>query len=352
MAINLADKFSSKVAERFKKNSLTGSAFGSEYEFTGVKTVKIYSVNTVPLGDYTRSGSSRYGTPNELEDSIQELTMTQDKAFTYTIDKGNDKEQLNIKSATKSLRREIDEVVTPYLDKYRFNVWTHQAGNIVKLAAAVSKSNIIEYIMDATATLDNALVPTEGRKLYVKTSVYKLLKQSTEFISIEKLGEKAVAKGEVGEVDGMPVIRVPDSYFPSGVAFFVSHKNALLAPAKLQDYKIHTDPPGINGNLVEGRILHDAFVLGTKAAALYTALESSATQASAPTLNVATSGECTIAATGGTAYYTTDGTDPRYSSTALPYSAKLTGLTAGAVVKAYNKPTSGFASAVAEATAT
>ena len=41
------------------------------------------------------------------------------------------------------------------------------------------------------------------------------------------------------------------------------------APAKLEDYKIHQDPPGISGSLVEGRVNYDAFVLDNKKSALY-----------------------------------------------------------------------------------
>ena len=38
---------------------------------------------------------------------------------------------------------------------------------------------------------------------------------------------------------------------------------------KLQDYRIHSDPPGISGSLVEGRVVYDAFVLQNKAKAIY-----------------------------------------------------------------------------------
>ena len=38
---------------------------------------------------------------------------------------------------------------------------------------------------------------------------------------------------------------------------------------KLEDYRVHADPPGISGSLVEGRIVYDAFVLDNKAKAIY-----------------------------------------------------------------------------------
>jgi len=42
-----------------------------------------------------------------------------------------------------------------------------------------------------------------------------------------------------------------------------------VAPTKLEDYSIRRNPPGINGVLVEGRIIYDAFVMENKAKAIY-----------------------------------------------------------------------------------
>lgn len=47
------------------------------------------------------------------------------------------------------------------------------------------------------------------------------------------------------------------------------HKSATVAPLKLEDYKVHEDAPGYSGNLVEGRICYDAFVLENKAKGIY-----------------------------------------------------------------------------------
>ena len=49
----------------------------------------------------------------------------------------------------------------------------------------------------------------------------------------------------------------------------IVHPVATVAPTKLEDYTAHTNPPGISGSLVEGRICYDAFVLDNKAKAIY-----------------------------------------------------------------------------------
>ena len=49
----------------------------------------------------------------------------------------------------------------------------------------------------------------------------------------------------------------------------VAHPCATVAPTKLEEYKLHKNPPFISGDLVEGRIVYDAFVLDNKKMAIY-----------------------------------------------------------------------------------
>lgn len=83
------------------------------------------------------------------------------------------------------------------------------------------------------------------------------------------MATKLSYKGLVGEIDGVPVIKVPTSYLPKNCEFIITHPIATINPKKLSDYKIHRDPPGINGNLVEGRVRYDTFVLEGKKDAIY-----------------------------------------------------------------------------------
>ena len=73
-----------------------------------------------------------------------------------------------------------------------------------------------------------------------------------------------LVNGQVGEIDGVKLIRVPDSYLPTNCLFVITHPSVTVAADKLAEYKVHDNPPGINGNLVEGRVYYDAFVLDAK----------------------------------------------------------------------------------------
>lgn len=267
MTVNLAQKYSSKVDERFKLGSLTASVINYDYDWTGVDTVKVYSVETADLSNYTKSGSQRYGTPDELSDSLQSLTLSQDKAFTFTIDKAYELEQEGIKSAGAALRRQLDEVVIPEIDTYRISKLI--SGAKTTAAATITKTNAYEQFLTAMETLSNDKVPLIGRVALVSPSFYKFLKLDDTFIKNSDLGQEVLFNGQVGKIDGVPVIVAPSSYLTTGVNFIITHPSALVAPVKLNEYKIHINPPGISGSLVEGRIIHDAFVLSNKKAAVY-----------------------------------------------------------------------------------
>ena len=64
-------------------------------------------------------------------------------------------------------------------------------------------------------------------------------------------------------------MRIPSVRLPEDFGFMLAHPCATVAPTKLEDYRTHQDPPGISGELVEGRIVYDAFVLDNKKNAIY-----------------------------------------------------------------------------------
>lgn len=270
MAVNLAQKYERKVDEAFKKASFTAPLVNNDYNFDGVDTIKVYRIPTVALNDYTRTGTSRYGNPDELQDEVDTYKLSTDKAFTFTIDKGNNQDQLNVKDAGRALKREIDQVIVPAQDKQvvakiaNAAVLNNQVGT-----GSISKANAYEKFLDGQEALDNKLVPTEGRVALVNTSFYKAIKLDSSFTKTGDMATKLSYKGLVGEIDGVPVIKVPSSYMPTNCEFIITHPIATINPKKLTDYKIHRDPPGINGNLIEGRVRYDTFVLEGKKDAIY-----------------------------------------------------------------------------------
>ena len=268
--MNLASKYSSKVDERFYKESQAMMATNNEYKFTGEKTVNIYSIPTVPMNDYTRSGSSRYGTPTDLTRNVQSCTITKDRSFTFIIDKGDKIQSEMVSDAGKSLSRQIREVCVPEYDTYVF----------AKLAAAatakgnyattqITASNAYAMFLQGEEFLGNHNVPDKGRVAFCSYRFANFLKQDPSFMKYSNMSQEMVIKGVLGECDGIKIVKVPSSRLPAGCAFIITHPSACTAPKQLTEYKTHDNPPGISGWLVEGRLIYDAFILNEKANAVY-----------------------------------------------------------------------------------
>ena len=265
MAIEYASKYSGKVDERFALASQTNGAVNNDYEFTGVDTVKVFSIPTVALNNYALTGTSRYGTPSDLQNNVQSLVLGQDKAFTFVIDRKSEDDSEGAMEAGRALRRQIDEVVIPTVDKHRLSVMATKAGKTETGAI----DDAYAAFLDGMNALTDGNVPLTGRVAFVSPAFYKAIKLDGAFVKSGDASQNMLITGSLGMVDNANIIQVPTSYLPENVAFILTHPSATVGPVKLESYKIHDNPPGVNGKLVEGRIRYDAFVLDSKKSAVY-----------------------------------------------------------------------------------
>ena len=273
MAINLVTEFLPYVDEIFTKESRKSLLTNDDFEWTGAHTVKVYKVSTSEMNDYKRNPEkgftgSRYGEVHDLDATTEELALRRDRSFTFAIDKLDKDETAQQLAAASALSRQQRQVVVPEVDTYTYGVMCAGAG-IRPAAKALTKTNIYTEIIAGNNALDNEQVPETGRVLVVIPDVYVLMKQCKDIVMETDIGNDLRLKGVVSNLDGLAVVKVPANRLPKGFGFMIAHPCATVAPTKLEDYKIHEDPPGISGSLVEGRICYDAFVLENKAKAIY-----------------------------------------------------------------------------------
>lgn len=267
MAIDYAVKYSGVIDERFRLSSVTANAVNDDYDFVGVRTVKIYSVSAATMNNYASTGANRYGVPAELDASSQEVTLSKDRSFTFTIDRRNSLDTGGALDAGKALARQIDEVLIPELDIHRIKVMTDNAGG--KKTAALTVSNAYSAFLEGTEFLAESRVPLSGRMALITPKYLKLIKQDPSFIKSGDVTQEMLICGQVGQVDGVPLVLVPGSYMPASTEFVIASRLSACGPVKLAEYKIHDNPPGINGWLVEGRVVYDCFVPTNKKNGIY-----------------------------------------------------------------------------------
>ena len=271
MAIDLATQFLPYVDEQFKAESKRQVITNNDFEFTGAHSVKVYKVTTSAMNDYDREGKgsnySRYGQIQGLDATTEEFPLKRDRSFTFAIDKLDVDETKASLEAAAALARQLREVVIPEVDTYVYGKVVAGAGTTE--AGSLTDKNVYDAILKATEVLDAAEVPETNRVLLVTPDTYTIMKKNASIVMATDVGQDMRKLGVIGMLDGAAIIKVPKNRLPEDVNFVLVHPSATVAPVKLSDYKIHQDPPGISGDLVEGRIAYDAFVLENKTKGIY-----------------------------------------------------------------------------------
>lgn len=282
MAIELVTRFEPYVDEIFNTESNKALVTNKDFDWTGAHSIKIYKVTTAEMNDYDRPGEkvgtqgddskiilSRYGAIQSLDATTEEMTLKNDRSFTFAIDAlDRDETQQQLQGAT-ALARQQREIIIPEVDKYVYGVMCNNAGT-KPAAVALTAENIYDEIIKATSALDNAEVPDDGNRCLVVTPDILLLMKKNPTIALNSdIGADLRLKGVVAKLDGLNVVKVPKPRLPENFGFMAAHPCATVAPTKLEEYKLHTNPPFISGDLVEGRIVYDAFVLDNKKKAIY-----------------------------------------------------------------------------------
>lgn len=337
--IHFDERYKKELMEGFANSSETDGLFDHslDMEFSGVKTVHVKSLKTEPLQDYDRSKSvgtgSRYGDTKEVGNEEQTFTMTQDKSLSLSVDKGNNMEVMDKHKVGAIMKAEREEHIIPEVDTYRLKKWAQDAGMHVELSAAPTSENIIEFIIKNRNKQRNKGVKGNV-SLLIPYEYLDTLMLAKQWINLDSLGGKTLPKGTVGQISGMNVIPVTDERMPANAAFMMIYKGSVIAPMKIKDFKGHVDPPGLSGDLIEFRMIHDAFVLGRKAnGVLVGCLPGKVCKTPTVSMN---SNNATLSSTTSTAtiYYTLDGSDPRYSVEKKTYTSAIA-LKSGDQLRAY-----------------
>lgn len=271
MAINLATKFQEKTSELLKAKAKTTSIVNQDWSWDGVNAIKVYTLTDPTMNNYATNGANRYGSPDEVQDTLQTFTLSRDRSWTNTIDMSNYQDTLEVRKPAKFLAQATKNVLVPEIDTYRLaalgtagaltnggNYGTITARNAIVTAGATTAANAYTNFLTIQADITNNEGTEEGRVAVMTPAYYNFLKQGG-FILDSESGQGKLDSGDLGTVDGTKVVWCPAARMPANTDLIITHPSNLVAPEKLRDYTVHKNPPGVNGYLIEYRIRYDAF---------------------------------------------------------------------------------------------
>jgi N4-gp56 family major capsid protein len=260
------------IDERFALASKTDIVVnkGIRLDFNGRNSVTIYNVNVVAETDYVRAGANRFGNLVELGDGVETFTLSQDKAFTFTVDQGNLEDSMMVTEANKAVKRQIREVSIPTTDKYVLTtLQAYAVANSQSATAALTASNAYTKLLAANAVLDDALVPPDDRVVFLSASTYNLLKLDQNFSKQCDTAYADLKKGILGMIDGITLVKVPVSYLPANTGYLLVYNQIAVSPHKFDMIRILTDVQGVHGAVAEGRRYYDCFIPTQRATGIF-----------------------------------------------------------------------------------
>lgn len=286
--ISLAQRFLPILDAKYKKASVTAflDMLEERVQWDGAKTVKLFEVSTNGLANYDRNGGY---VPGSEDGSWEPYTLNVDRGRSFTIDAMDNEESMGLAFGT--LLGEFERVdVVPEIDAYRFAKYVSEAGLHSPVVDPDGVNvNFADLIQDAIEVLDNSEVPSEGRILFVSPKAYRILKGNiTRFT---ENGDPDV-NGNVEMYEDMRVVKVPNARFNTAIQlnaptdattsggysllgatinFMIIHPSAIMQVIKHRVPKII--PASVNqsadGDMLNYRVYHDAFVKKNKKNGIY-----------------------------------------------------------------------------------
>lgn len=289
--INLAEQFVPLLDEKYKAESKTAMLDTPDQlvrEGRQANTIYLPSIVLDGLADYDRNAGFTDGSATI---SWESHTFSQDRGRQFQIDRMDEQETIEVTFGAVTGQFQRVHVV-PEIDAYRFSEMYAAAANTVD--EALSASDVLSAIDTAHETLDNAEVPEQGRMIYVKPGIWKLIKQSDalsrEFNVQEE--DEEISRNIWG-LDGYPITKVPTGRFNTSVTidsgggftlagnvinFMIVHEDAVYPIAKHQQPRIFDPDTNQDADAwkFDYRIYHDIFTPANKTDGIYVSYDSTA----------------------------------------------------------------------------
>lgn len=304
--IELVNKYLPILDEQYKveaRSSILDVNPAFVQQTKDAKKVKIAKMSVDGLADYSRNGGFTSGA---MDLTWEEHEFRIDRGRALQVDSMDNIETFGL--AFGRLAGEFQRVkVIPEIDAYRFSQYYQHAGSKSE-DLNVAAGDILHFIDDADAQMDEDEVPEENRILFVNPQVFKLMMNDpalTHYVTVEGADGISVNK-KIYWYNNHRIIKVPSNRFvtqidlqdgttsgqtaggykaASGaktIGMLMIHPSAVLQLSKRRIARIWAPTKeeavgadGVNPNAdawrFDFRIYHDAWILAEKVKGIYAA---------------------------------------------------------------------------------
>lgn len=287
MTYNYAERFEKQIEAKYK-HGLTSAdmATNTKYKFIDAQTIKIPTVAVTGYKDHKRDGSVNKGT---ITNEWTPYKLTHDRDISFYVDEMDVDESNQVISAANITATFMEDQAIPETDAYRYSkLYADAKSYSAKIDNTVlSVQNILEVFDKAMEYMDEAGVPSEGRKMKVTPSVYTMFKNAEKIQRTLEVTGGADINRNVRSLDEVEIQKVPsdrfktiydfkDGFAPGDSAkqmhMIIYHPTAIIAPVKVQDVYLWpkgSDPQAAFGWLYQNRSFQDLFLIKQKKEGVY-----------------------------------------------------------------------------------
>lgn len=268
--------------EGLRFNALYNAPNNSIIKFVNAKTISIPNIETGGFVDVDRDQIGSYS--RKVDNSWITLTLEHDREFKTLVDP-QDIDETNMALSIANITRVFNtEHKVPEMDKYMASKLYFEANRLGATVdnTVLTEANILQVFDDLMEQMDEAEVPSNGRKLYVTPAVRKMLKTAGEIqrsLSVTSGGSHV--NRLVYSLDDVEIVSVPSSRMKTEYDFtdgavvsatagqidmILVHPESILSPQKYELVSVD-NPSAVTGGkyLYYERKYWDVFILEPKA---------------------------------------------------------------------------------------
>lgn len=212
-SIAYAQKYLPLLDEAYKADSKTAilDTLSDYVQFTGANTVNIFNLNPVGMSNYDRNAGF---VPGDVTGTWQPYVLETDRGRSYQVDFLDNDQAMGLVVPNLLATVERQHII-PEVDAYRFAQYAGgaAASNVVTETLSAGAATVASIDL-ATATLDDAEVPYEGRILFVNPTTYRFLKGGITRMVMNRDND---VNYNVEMYNDMRVITVPTGRFQTAI---------------------------------------------------------------------------------------------------------------------------------------